>query len=108
VTTIGCFNLYGGAAEDTPFKRNNSLRWLGLVILFCCGAAHAEGARIGLEYESEKDNKTGMMNDAFTLKHYRFPCTNERRGVPEEAHDVPGQPSHVLMVNRPWGKFETQ
>jgi hypothetical protein len=36
--------------------------------LFACGAAHAEGARIGLEYESEKDNKTGMMNDAFTLK----------------------------------------
>lgn len=44
------------------------MRYLGLVVLFAYGAAHAGGARIGLEYESEKDNKTGMMNDAVTVK----------------------------------------
>jgi len=44
------------------------LKYAGLVLLFICGAAHADGARIGLEYESEKDNNTGMMNDSFTLK----------------------------------------
>ena len=46
----------------------SKLKYLGLIILFVCGAAHADGARIGLEYESEKDKKTGMMNDSFTLK----------------------------------------
>lgn len=44
------------------------MKYLALVVLFACGAAHADGARIGLEYESEKDNKTGMMNDAVTVK----------------------------------------
>jgi hypothetical protein len=40
----------------------------GAVVLLACGAAHADGARIGLEYESEKDNKTGVMNGAVTVK----------------------------------------
>ncbi len=44
------------------------MQYLGLVALLAYGAAHADGARIGLEYESEKDNKTGMMNDAVTVK----------------------------------------
>lgn len=44
------------------------MKYLGLVVLFACGAAHADGARIGLEYESEKDNRTGIMNDAVTVK----------------------------------------
>ena len=44
------------------------MKYLGLMVLFAYGAAHADGARIGLEYESEKDHKTGMMNDAVTLK----------------------------------------
>ena len=44
------------------------MKYLGLAILFAYGAAHADGARIGLEYESERDNKTGMMNDAVTVK----------------------------------------
>jgi hypothetical protein len=55
-------------------KEIDTLKCLGLAILFACGAAHAEGARIGLEHESEKDNKTGMMNRAFTLKPgWEFP-----------------------------------
>lgn len=44
------------------------MKYLGLLVLFAYSAAHADGARIGLEYESEKDNKTGMMNDAVTVK----------------------------------------
>lgn len=44
------------------------MKYLGLVVLFAYGAAHANGARIGLEYESERDNKTEIMNDAFTLQ----------------------------------------
>jgi hypothetical protein len=44
------------------------LKCVALVISCACGVAHADGARIGLEYESEKDKKTGMMNNAFTLK----------------------------------------
>jgi hypothetical protein len=55
-------------------KGTNSWKCLGLVTLFACGVAHADGPRIGLEYESEKDNKTGMMNNAFTLKPgWEFP-----------------------------------
>jgi hypothetical protein len=44
------------------------VKYLGLVVLLACGAAHADGARIGLEYESEKDNNTGVRNDSVTLK----------------------------------------
>lgn len=44
------------------------MKYLALVALFAYGAAHADSARIGLEYESEKDNKTGIMNDAVTVK----------------------------------------
>lgn len=38
-----------------------------LALLLICTSAHAEGPRIGLEFESEKDNKSGMTNHAQTL-----------------------------------------
>src|SRR5688572_20113716 len=38
-----------------------------LLLLVACGAAHANGPRISLEYEAEKDRKTGVTNDALTL-----------------------------------------
>lgn len=44
------------------------MKYLGLVVLLACGAARADGARIGVEYESEKDDKTGMMNYGITVK----------------------------------------
>lgn len=44
------------------------MRYLGLAVLFLYGAAYADGARIGIEYEHEKDHKSGMKNDAFTVK----------------------------------------
>jgi hypothetical protein len=41
-----------------------------LVILFvlACGSALGAGPRIGLEYEVEKDKRSGMRNDAVTVK----------------------------------------
>jgi len=36
--------------------------------MFAYASAQAEGLRIGFEYESERDNKTEIMNDAITLK----------------------------------------
>lgn len=44
------------------------MNYIGLLILFACNAAHAAGARIGLEYEHEKDNKSGIRNHALTVK----------------------------------------
>lgn len=44
------------------------MKYLGLVALIFCGVAYAQGPRIGLEYEAEKDNISGMRNDAFTIK----------------------------------------
>ena len=41
-------------------------RQLFLLAMFC-GMAHAEGALVGLEFESEKDNKTGIVNNALTI-----------------------------------------
>jgi len=50
------------------------MKCLGWVILFACGAAQAEGFRIGLEYELEKDRKTGMRSDAVALEPgWEFP-----------------------------------
>lgn len=50
------------------------MRYLGLVTLVTCGVAQADGPRIGLEYESEKDRKTGIKNQAVTLKPgWEFP-----------------------------------
>ena len=50
------------------------MRYLGFIALLACGAAQADGARIGLEYELEKNRKTVVMNDAFTLKPgWEFP-----------------------------------
>jgi hypothetical protein len=44
------------------------MRCFGLLLLFACGAAHAAGARIGLEYEREKDNRSGMSSNALTVE----------------------------------------
>jgi hypothetical protein len=38
-----------------------------LLFLFAFGTVCADGPRIGIEFESEKDNKTGMINQAVTL-----------------------------------------
>ena len=38
-----------------------------LFLTFLCGIAHAEGARVGFELESEKDNKTTIINNAVTI-----------------------------------------
>lgn len=37
------------------------------MLAFVCGIAHAEGAQVGVELESEKDNKTGIENHAVTI-----------------------------------------
>jgi hypothetical protein len=61
-------------AEAQTEAVQTRLRYLGFIALLACGASQADGARIGLEYESEKDRKTGRMNDAFTLKPgWEFP-----------------------------------
>jgi len=44
------------------------MRCFGLLLLFACGAAHAAGARVGFEYEHEKDNNSGVRNQALTVK----------------------------------------
>jgi hypothetical protein len=50
------------------------LKFVGFITLLACGAAQAEGLRIGLEYEFEKDKKTGMRSDAFALEPgWEFP-----------------------------------
>lgn len=38
-----------------------------LALLLICASAHAEGPRLGVELESEKDNKSGMTNRSLTL-----------------------------------------
>lgn len=43
------------------------MKYSALALLFVCGVAQAEGARIGLELESEKDNRSGIINHAVTL-----------------------------------------
>jgi hypothetical protein len=50
------------------------LNCLGFITLLAWGAAHAEGFRIGLEYELQKDRKTGITSDAFALEPgWEFP-----------------------------------
>jgi hypothetical protein len=44
------------------------MKCFGLLLLFACGAVHATGARIGLEYEREKDKRSGMSSNAFTVE----------------------------------------
>jgi hypothetical protein len=44
------------------------MKCFGFLLLFACGSLHAAGARIGLEYEHEKDNPSGVRNQAFTIK----------------------------------------
>jgi hypothetical protein len=62
-----------GAEEGRP-EKPALVGFLVCALLFGWSAAHAEGARIGVEYEREKDRKTGVMNDAFTLKPgWEFP-----------------------------------
>ena len=46
----------------------SEMRYAALAILVAPGAACADGARIGLEYEWEKDRKTGIVNHAVTVK----------------------------------------
>lgn len=43
-------------------------KYAGVIALLAVAGAHAEGPRIGFEYESEKDKKSGVMNDAVKLK----------------------------------------
>jgi hypothetical protein len=50
------------------------LKCLWFIILLACSVAHAEGFRIGFEYELEKDRKTGARSDALALKPgWEFP-----------------------------------
>jgi hypothetical protein len=41
---------------------------LSLLALFVCGSAQSEGWRLGIEYELEKDRRTGIRNHAVTAK----------------------------------------
>jgi hypothetical protein len=43
------------------------MKYSALALLFVCGVAQAGGAQIGLELESEKDNRSGLTNHAVTL-----------------------------------------
>ena len=43
------------------------MRYRLLAFLLVSNLAYAEGARIGVEFESERDNRTGMVNNALTL-----------------------------------------
>jgi hypothetical protein len=50
------------------------MRYHGLAVFVVCGVAHADGLRIGLEYEREKDNRSGIRSDAITVKPgWEFP-----------------------------------
>lgn len=44
------------------------MKCFSLLLLLACGAVHAAGARVGLEYEYEKDNNSGVRNQAFTVE----------------------------------------
>ncbi|HTE15312.1 MAG TPA: hypothetical protein VK642_09565 [Burkholderiales bacterium] len=43
------------------------MKSLGFLLLFVCGVVHAAGARVGFEYEHEKDNNSGVKNQALTV-----------------------------------------
>ena len=54
-----------------------NIRYLPFVLLTASAAVHADGARIGLEFESEKNNETGITNHALTLAPgWQFPEEN--------------------------------
>jgi len=44
------------------------MRYLGLAVFCICGVTHAAGARIGVEYEREKDRRSGMNSNEFTVE----------------------------------------
>ncbi len=44
------------------------MKYLGWAVIFACGAAQADGARVGIEYEREKDNRSGISNNSITVK----------------------------------------
>ncbi|MEY4591990.1 MAG: hypothetical protein RIR18_885 [Pseudomonadota bacterium] len=43
------------------------MKYVLIFIALICGNAFAEGPRIGVEFESEKDNKSGLTNQALTV-----------------------------------------
>lgn len=55
--------------QDLPprVRRDFKMKYWIFLAAACCGIVHAEGARVGLEFESEKDNKTGIINHAVTF-----------------------------------------
>ena len=44
------------------------MRCFGLLSVFACSAVHAAGAVIGLEYEREKDKRSGVSSNAVTVE----------------------------------------
>ena len=44
------------------------MKYFTALIFLACGYAQAEGARLGIEYELEKDRKTGIRNHAVTVQ----------------------------------------
>ena len=57
--------------------KNFRIALFGLALLFVYGVVHAEGFLVGLEYESEKDNKSGISNHALTvIPGWEFPEAN--------------------------------
>ena len=44
------------------------MKRLAVVTLLVCGSVQAEGVRLGMEYELEKDRKSGKRNHAVTLE----------------------------------------
>jgi len=47
--------------------RNFRIQFLVLILLLAYGPVHAEGFLMGLEYESEKDTKTGITNRGLSV-----------------------------------------
>ena len=45
-----------------------AMRFLGLMLLFACGTVYGAGARLGFEYEREKDRQSGISSDAVTAE----------------------------------------
>lgn len=76
------FSVYAAADSHTSAANAASLRayatikygdvmrkkYLALVVLLACSVANAAGPRIGLEYEREKDRRSGMTSNAFTVE----------------------------------------
>ncbi len=57
--------------------KNCAATLFSFALLFAYGAVHAEGFRMGMEYESEKDDKSGIWNHALTaIPGWDFPKEN--------------------------------